>query len=33
MYEMTAAGRKQLAAEEARWTAVTAAVGRVLRHA
>lgn len=33
VYEITAAGRKQLAAEEARWTAVTTAVGRVLRHA
>lgn len=33
VYAITAAGRKQLAAEEARWTAVTAAVGRVLRHA
>jgi PadR family transcriptional regulator PadR len=32
-YEITAAGRKQLAAEEARWNAVTSAVGRILRHA
>jgi PadR family transcriptional regulator, regulatory protein PadR len=33
VYEITAAGRKQLAAEEARWAAVRSAVGRVLRHA
>ncbi len=33
MYELTAAGKKQLAAEESRWEAVTAAVGRVLRTA
>ena len=33
MYEITAAGHKQLAAEEARWTAVTSAVGRILKHA
>jgi PadR family transcriptional regulator PadR len=33
VYEITAAGRKQLAAEEARWTAVTSAVGRILKHA
>ncbi len=33
LYEITAAGRKQLATEEARWTAVTSAVGRVLKHA
>jgi transcriptional regulator len=32
-YELTAAGRKQLAAEESRWEAVTAAVNRVLRMA
>jgi PadR family transcriptional regulator, regulatory protein PadR len=30
-YELTAAGRKQLAAEESRWLAVTSAVNRVLR--
>src|SRR3569832_709805 len=30
-YEVTAAGRKQLASEEARWTAVTGAVQRGLR--
>lgn len=33
IYELTAAGRKQLAAEEARWQTVTAAVNRVLRTA
>ena len=32
-YELTATGRKQLDAEESRWRAVTAAVGRVLKHA
>ena len=31
MYELTAAGRKQLSAEESRWQAVTSAVNRVLR--
>ena len=31
LYEVTAAGRKQLAAEESRWRAVTSAVNRVLR--
>lgn len=31
IYELTAAGRKQLAAEESRWHAVTSAVNRVLR--
>jgi PadR family transcriptional regulator, regulatory protein PadR len=31
IYELTAAGRKQLAAEEMRWQAVTSAVNRVLR--
>lgn len=30
MYEITAAGRKQLEEEERRWYAVTAAVGQVL---
>ena len=30
-YRLTAAGRKQLAAEESRWQAVTSAVNRVLR--
>jgi len=33
VYEVTAAGRKQLEAEELRWRAVTAAVGHVLKHA
>lgn len=32
-YEITAAGRKQLAEEEKKWTALTAAVAQVLRHA
>jgi PadR family transcriptional regulator PadR len=32
-YELRAAGRKQLAAEESRWQAVTSAVNRVLRMA
>lgn len=32
-YELTAAGRRQLDAEESRWRAVTAAVGHVLKHA
>ena len=31
MYELTAAGKKQLASEESRWQAVTSAVNRVLR--
>jgi transcriptional regulator len=33
VYELTAAGKKQLGAEESRWRAVTAAVNRVLRTA
>ena len=33
LYELTAAGRKQLASEESRWQALTAAVNRVLRMA
>jgi PadR family transcriptional regulator PadR len=33
LYELTAAGNKQLGAEESRWQAVTAAVNRVLRMA
>jgi PadR family transcriptional regulator, regulatory protein PadR len=33
VYELTAAGKKQLAAEESRWQAVTSAVNRVLRTA
>jgi transcriptional regulator len=32
-YELTPQGRKQLASEEARWTAVTDAVQRVLKFA
>jgi PadR family transcriptional regulator PadR len=32
-YELTAAGKKQLAAEESRWHAATAAINRVLRMA
>jgi transcriptional regulator len=31
VYELTAAGKKQLATEESRWQAVTAAVNRILR--
>jgi PadR family transcriptional regulator, regulatory protein PadR len=33
LYELTTAGRKQLAREESRWQAVTSAVNRVLRMA
>jgi PadR family transcriptional regulator, regulatory protein PadR len=33
MYDLTAAGKKQLAAEESRWQAVTSAVDRVLKMA
>jgi len=33
LYELTADGKKQLAAEESRWQAVTSAVNRVLRMA
>ena len=33
LYEITAAGKKRLAAEESRWQAVSAAVNRVLRMA
>jgi PadR family transcriptional regulator, regulatory protein PadR len=33
LYELTAAGKKQLGAEESRWQAVTLAVNRVLREA
>ena len=33
LYELTAAGRKQLGAEESRWHAATAAIKRVLREA
>ena len=32
-YELTAAGRRQLAEEEKNWSDLTAAVSRVLRHA
>jgi PadR family transcriptional regulator PadR len=33
IYELTAAGKKQLLAEESRWQAVTSAVNRVIRMA
>jgi transcriptional regulator len=33
IYQLTAAGKKQLAAEESRWQTVTSAVNRVLRMA
>lgn len=33
IYDLTAAGKQQLAAEESRWHAVTSAVNRVLRMA
>jgi transcriptional regulator len=33
VYEITSAGRKQLETQEKRWTAVNAAVSRVLRRA
>jgi transcriptional regulator len=33
LYEITGAGRKQLAQEEARWSMVTAAVGQILQRA
>jgi PadR family transcriptional regulator, regulatory protein PadR len=33
LYELTALGRKQLADEEVRWTAITGAVQRVLKMA
>jgi PadR family transcriptional regulator, regulatory protein PadR len=33
LYEITKDGRKQLDQEEARWRAVTAAVGHILQHA
>jgi len=33
LYEVTAAGKKQLGTEESRWQAVTLAVNRVLREA
>ena len=31
MYEITAAGRKQLESQEARWRTITAAVGKILK--
>ncbi len=33
IYELTRAGKKQLAAETGRWTSFSAGVARVLRHA
>jgi transcriptional regulator len=33
VYEITAAGKKQLEAEERRWTSITAAIGQVLKRA
>ena len=33
VYEITAAGRQQLQVDEARWKAITAAVGKILKHA
>jgi len=33
VYELTAAGRKQLTAEEGRWNSVAAAIGQVLEQA
>ena len=33
VYEITAAGRKQLAEEQSRWTAISAAIGQVLEEA
>jgi PadR family transcriptional regulator len=33
VYEVMPAGRKQLEAEEVRWKAITAAVGKILKHA
>jgi PadR family transcriptional regulator len=33
VYELTAAGTKHLKSEEARWTAVTVAIGQALRQA
>jgi transcriptional regulator len=33
VYEITARGRRQLESQEVRWKAITAAVGKVLRHA
>jgi PadR family transcriptional regulator PadR len=33
VYDITAGGRKQLEAEERKWKSITAAVGKILRHA
>jgi transcriptional regulator len=33
VYDITPDGRKQLSSEEARWRAITAAVGHILKHA
>jgi transcriptional regulator len=33
VYDITARGRRQLVSQEARWKAITAAVGKVLKHA
>jgi transcriptional regulator len=33
MYDITPNGRRQLTSEEARWRAITAAVGHILEHA
>jgi DNA-binding PadR family transcriptional regulator len=33
IYELTAAGKKQLVAEESRWQSVSLAINRVLREA
>ena len=33
VYQLTPAGRKQLSAEERRWTAIAAAIGQVLEQA
>jgi transcriptional regulator len=33
IYEITAAGRKQLSEEEHRWTSIAAAIGQVLKEA
>jgi transcriptional regulator len=33
VYDITAGGRRQLETEEVRWKAITAAVGKILKHA
>jgi len=33
VYDVTASGRKQLDAEELKWKTITAAVGKILKHA